>query len=41
MKKALYGHGLKQAPRAWHTKLKGELTLIRFEASKTDAGLYI
>ena len=39
LKKALYG--LRQAPRAWHTKLKMELEDIGFIASSTDPGLFI
>jgi hypothetical protein len=39
LKKALYG--LRQAPRAWHTKLKKELEDIGFIASSTDPGLFI
>ncbi len=37
--KALYG--LRQAPRAWHTKLKQELEKQGFKASVADPGLYI
>ena len=39
LRKALYG--LRQAPRAWHTKLKGELEGLGFVASGSDPGLYI
>ena len=38
LNKALYG--LRQAPRAWHMKLKGELERIGFTASEADPGLY-
>jgi len=38
LQKALYG--LRQAPRAWHMKLKGELERIGFTASEADPGLY-
>lgn len=38
LKKAIYG--LRQAPRAWHTRLKAELELMGFTASATDPGLY-
>jgi histone deacetylase 1/2 len=37
--KALYG--LRQAPRAWHTKLKAELELMGCVASLADPGLYL
>jgi transposase InsO family protein len=37
--KALYG--LKQSPRAWHTRLKGELEKHGFKPSNADAGLYV
>jgi transposase InsO family protein len=37
--KALYG--LRQAPRAWHLKLKTELEKLGFKASNADPGLYI
>jgi len=33
--------GLKQAPRAWHTKLKTALQRMGFSASETDPGLFI
>lgn len=39
LRKALYG--LRQAPRAWHTRLKGELEALSFMASEADPGLYI
>jgi hypothetical protein len=39
LRKALYG--LRQAPRAWHTKLKKELEQNGFKASEADAGLFI
>lgn len=39
LKKSLYG--LRQAPRAWHTRLKEELELMGFTASDADPGLYI
>lgn len=39
LNKALYG--LRQAPRAWHTKLKTELEIIGFKASYADPGLFI
>ena len=39
LKKSLYG--LRQAPRAWHTRLKQELELMGFKASDADPGLYI
>jgi transposase InsO family protein len=39
LKKALYG--LRQAPRAWHTKLKQELELLGFVASNADPSLFI
>jgi hypothetical protein len=37
--KSLYG--LRQAPRAWHTKLKEQLSKMRFLASQPDAALFI
>ena len=37
--KALYG--LRQAPRAWHTRLKQELECLGFRASEADPGLYV
>jgi transposase InsO family protein len=37
--KSLYG--LRQAPRAWHTKLKEELSKMGFVASQSDAALFI
>lgn len=39
LQRALYG--LRQAPRAWHTRLKLELEKIGFQASEADPGLYI
>ena len=39
LKKSLYG--LRQAPRAWHTRLKQELEHMGFTASEADPGLYI
>lgn len=39
LRKALYG--LRQAPRAWYTKLKAELEQLGFTASVADPGLYI
>ena len=39
LKKALYG--LRQAPRAWHARLKKELEAAGFYASSTDPGLFI
>ena len=39
LKKSLYG--LRQAPRAWNTRLKQELEQMGFKISKADAGLYI
>ncbi len=38
LRRALYG--LRQAPRAWHTRLKKELEDIGFAASEADPGLY-
>lgn len=37
--KSLYG--LRQAPRAWHAKLKSELEVLGFRASEHDPGLFI
>ena len=37
--KALYG--LRQAPRAWHKKLRSELEGIGFSAGESDPGLFI
>ena len=39
LKRALYG--LRQAPRAWHTRLKLELEKIGLHASEADPGLFI
>ena len=39
LRKALYG--LRQAPRAWHTKLKQELEKMGFVASSSDPSLYV
>jgi hypothetical protein len=39
LKRALYG--LRQAPRAWHQRLKAELESYDFIESKADPGLYI
>ena len=39
LKKSLYG--LRQAPRAWHTRLKKALEDLGFQASDADAGLFI
>jgi transposase InsO family protein len=39
LKKTLYG--LRQAPRAWHLRLKKELEELGFRASEADPGLYI
>ncbi len=36
--KALYG--LRQAPRAWHTRLTEELTDMGFRPSAADPGLF-
>jgi hypothetical protein len=38
LKRTLYG--LRQAPRAWHMRLKEELGLLGFEASEADAALF-
>jgi transposase InsO family protein len=38
LNRALYG--LRQAPRAWHLKLKNELEHIGFTSSSADPGLY-
>ena len=38
LQKSLYG--LRQAPRAWHTRLKSELESMGFSASEADPGLY-
>ena len=38
LKKSLYG--LRQAPRAWHIKLDGQLTELGATASDSDPGLY-
>ena len=37
--KSLYG--LRQAPRAWHAKLKSELESMGFTASTADASLFV
>ena len=37
--KALYG--LRQAPRAWHTRLKAELEAMGFTATEADASLFV
>jgi hypothetical protein len=39
LKKTLYG--LRQAPRAWHTRLKEELEGLEFRASETDPALFV
>lgn len=39
LRRALYG--LRQAPRAWHTKLKSELELMGFQSSEGDPGLWV
>jgi transposase InsO family protein len=39
LQRALYG--LRQAPRAWHTKLKATLEDMGFKASDSDPGLFI
>jgi hypothetical protein len=39
LKKTLYG--LRQAPRAWHTRLKAELEALGFRASETDPALFV
>ena len=39
LRKALYG--LRQAPRAWHTKLKKELEQMGFAASAADPSLFV
>jgi hypothetical protein len=38
LKKTL--HGLRRAPRAWHTRLKKELEELGFRASETDPALF-
>jgi hypothetical protein len=38
LKRSLYG--LRQAPRAWHTRLKEELAKLGFQASEADAALF-
>jgi hypothetical protein len=38
LKRSLYG--LRQAPRAWHTRLKEELGHLGFEPSEADAALF-
>lgn len=39
LKKALYG--LRQAPRAWHNRLKQELEKLGFQPSDADPGLWL
>jgi len=39
LQKALYG--LRQAPRAWHNKLKQELQKMGFECTEADPGLWV
>jgi hypothetical protein len=39
LKKTLYG--LRQAPRAWHTRLKAELKALCFRASEIDPALFV
>ena len=39
LKKSLYG--LRQAPRAWNSRLKQELEQMGFKISQADAGLYV
>jgi hypothetical protein len=39
LRKSLYG--LRQAPRAWHTKLKTELQGMHFRVSDADPGLFV
>ena len=39
LKRTLYG--LRQAPRAWHTRLKEELGNFEFVASFADAALFV
>jgi hypothetical protein len=39
LKKTLYG--LRQTPRAWHTRLKVELEALGFRASETDPALFV
>jgi hypothetical protein len=34
-------HGLRQAPRAWHTRLKAELEALAFRALETDPALFM
>jgi hypothetical protein len=34
-------YGLRQAPRAWHTRLKEELEGLEFRASETDPALFV
>ena len=38
LKRTLYG--VRQAPRAWHLRLKEELGNLGFEASEKDAALF-
>jgi len=39
LRKALYG--LRQAPRAWYTTLRGKLEALGFKASDADASLFV
>jgi hypothetical protein len=39
LRRTLYG--LRQAPRAWHMRLKEELELLGFKASEADAALFV
>ena len=39
LRKSLYG--LRQAPRAWHTRLKQELEEAGYQASEADPGLFV
>jgi Reverse transcriptase (RNA-dependent DNA polymerase) len=39
LKKAIYG--LRQAPRAWHTRLKKELEEMGFQMAEADPGLWV
>jgi hypothetical protein len=38
LKKALYG--LRQAPRAWHSRINGYLQSMGFTESEADSNLY-